>query len=233
MVAADMLALAWSDHISSIFAVTTKNIGNLETYRAKRKADRTPEPFGTAGVGEPPVRGPAARGAAHPLRLSARARRRPEVLGRAEGPVAEPGRQAAGRPRRGSPGRVRELRGRYPARQLRRGRRHRLGPRPWIPLERLSTTGFAKGKLLFELRGHKLRGKWTLVKTKRGKDEWLLIKERDAYASEQGTDDYPHDSVHVGPHRRAARERRPARRRDRGATCARPAPSRATCSRRT
>ena len=34
--------------------------------------------------------------------------------------------------------------------------------------------------LLFELRGHKLRGKWTLVKIKRGKEEWLLIKERDA-----------------------------------------------------
>ncbi len=34
-----------------------------------------------------------------------------------------------------------------------------------------------KGKLLFELRGFKLRGKWTLVKTK-GENEWLLIKER-------------------------------------------------------
>ena len=31
-------------------AVTTKNIGNLETYRAKRRADRTPEPFGAAAV---------------------------------------------------------------------------------------------------------------------------------------------------------------------------------------
>jgi bifunctional non-homologous end joining protein LigD len=40
--------------------------------------------------------------------------------------------------------------------------------------------GFAKGKLLFELRGHKLRGKWTLVKIKKGEKEWLLIKERDA-----------------------------------------------------
>lgn len=67
----------------------------------------------------------------------------------------------------------------------------------FIAIEELDA-GLAKGKLLFELRGHKLRGKWTLVKTKRGKDEWLLIKERDAYASEQGTEDYPADSVLSG-----------------------------------
>jgi bifunctional non-homologous end joining protein LigD len=58
--------------------------------------------------------------------------------------------------------------------------------------------GFGKGKLLFELRGHKLRGKWTLVKTKRGKDEWLLIKERDVYASELSTENYAPDSVLSG-----------------------------------
>ena len=43
--------------------------------------------------------------------------------------------------------------------------------------------GFEKGKLLFELRGYKLRGRWTLVKIKdRDSDAdntWLLIKERD------------------------------------------------------
>jgi bifunctional non-homologous end joining protein LigD len=67
----------------------------------------------------------------------------------------------------------------------------------WVALND-TAEGFVTGKLLFELRGHKLRGKWTLVKTRRGKNEWLLIKERDAYASEQGTDDYPQDSVLSG-----------------------------------
>ncbi len=67
----------------------------------------------------------------------------------------------------------------------------------WVPLNDFDA-GFAKGKLLFELRGYKLRGKWTLVKTKRAKSEWLLIKERDAYASAEGTADYPHDSVLSG-----------------------------------
>ena len=32
-------------------AVTTKNVDNLESYRAKRKADRTPEPFGLSVPG--------------------------------------------------------------------------------------------------------------------------------------------------------------------------------------
>src|SRR5690349_23455404 len=35
----------------------------------------------------------------------------------------------------------------------------------WIALNDIAA-GFDKGKLLFELRGHKLRGKWTAVKTK-------------------------------------------------------------------
>ena len=44
-------------------------------------------------------------------------------------------------------------------------------------------SGFAKGKLLFQLYGHKLRGRWTLVRMK-SESEWLLIKEQDQYARE-------------------------------------------------
>src|SRR5918999_458296 len=47
--------------------------------------------------------------------------------------------------------------------------------------------GLAQGKLLFELRGLKLRGVWTLVKLKKGQNEWLFIKERDGYAATAGT----------------------------------------------
>ena len=50
----------------------------------------------------------------------------------------------------------------------------------WIPLEPWKE-GLEKGKLLFELKGYKLRGRWTLVKIKKAEKEWLLIKERDAY----------------------------------------------------
>jgi bifunctional non-homologous end joining protein LigD len=52
----------------------------------------------------------------------------------------------------------------------------------WEPVED-PIAGLAKGKLLFDLHGVKLRGRWTLVKIKKGEKEWLFIKERDGYAS--------------------------------------------------
>jgi bifunctional non-homologous end joining protein LigD len=55
----------------------------------------------------------------------------------------------------------------------------------WIPLED-PRKGYREGKLKFELRGHKLHGRWTLVRMKgRGdqrQDPWLLIKEKDDFA---------------------------------------------------
>ena len=55
----------------------------------------------------------------------------------------------------------------------------------WVPLEDWRE-GLEKGKLLFELRGYKLHGKWTLVKIKKSEKDWLLIKERDAYVKSPG-----------------------------------------------
>ncbi len=46
----------------------------------------------------------------------------------------------------------------------------------WVALED-AAAGLESGKLLFELRGYKLRGVWTLVKIKRAENEWLLIRE--------------------------------------------------------
>ncbi|MFW6067067.1 MAG: DNA ligase D [Myxococcota bacterium] len=63
--------------------------------------------------------------------------------------------------------------------------------------------GLAAGKLDFELRGHKLRGRFALVRTsdRRGgkarpgdKDEWLLFKKDDAFA------DAKRDVVEEAPH---------------------------------
>jgi len=47
--------------------------------------------------------------------------------------------------------------------------------------ERRMQEGLVKGKLSFFLRGHKLKGSFTLVKT-RGENDWLLIKHRDRFA---------------------------------------------------
>lgn len=52
----------------------------------------------------------------------------------------------------------------------------------WLPIG-APAEGLASGKLLFELRGYKLRGLWTLVKIRKTEREWLLIKERDELAA--------------------------------------------------
>ncbi len=71
----------------------------------------------------------------------------------------------------------------------------------WRPLDD-PIEGLEAGKLLFELRGYKLRGVWTLVKLKKSENEWLMIREK-KYAQRApddpgGVDDLPPESVHSG-----------------------------------
>jgi bifunctional non-homologous end joining protein LigD len=66
----------------------------------------------------------------------------------------------------------------------------------WVPLEDWRE-GLEKGKLLFELKGYKLHGKWTLVKIKKSDKDWLLIKERDSWVKSPG-DQFPEESVLSG-----------------------------------
>ncbi|HET7226314.1 MAG TPA: DNA ligase D [Candidatus Eisenbacteria bacterium] len=42
---------------------------------------------------------------------------------------------------------------------------------------------YARGKLELELHGHKLGGRWTLVRTSRGDKDWLLLKKADGAAA--------------------------------------------------
>ena len=86
----------------------------------------------------------------------------------------------------------------------------------WVPLED-PYKGYREGKLKFELRGHKMHGRWTLVRMKgRGEgrqDPWLLIKEKDDYArtaSEFSVVDEMPDSVKQLADRPAARAAKPA-----------------------
>ena len=62
----------------------------------------------------------------------------------------------------------------------------------WVPKVD-PKAGMAKGSLKFELHGEKMRGNWALVRTrsekyggKSGKQAWLLIKEKDAFAQTNG-----------------------------------------------
>ncbi|MEO6196972.1 MAG: non-homologous end-joining DNA ligase, partial [Dehalococcoidia bacterium] len=48
--------------------------------------------------------------------------------------------------------------------------------------ERRMIDGLAKGKLSFFLNGRKLKGSFTLVKTKQGENDWLFMKHKDAWA---------------------------------------------------
>lgn len=48
--------------------------------------------------------------------------------------------------------------------------------------ERLINLGLENGKLTFVLEGKKLKGEWTLVRTKQSDRQWLLIKHQDKYA---------------------------------------------------
>jgi bifunctional non-homologous end joining protein LigD len=67
----------------------------------------------------------------------------------------------------------------------------------WVPVED-PHEGLRKGKLLFDLKGYKLRGRWTLVKIKREEKEWLLIKEKDAWLRKENGGDIPNESVLSG-----------------------------------
>jgi bifunctional non-homologous end joining protein LigD len=59
----------------------------------------------------------------------------------------------------------------------------------WVPESPDVDAALHKGELKFTLEGKKLRGSWVLVRTRRygqsGKAAWLLIKHRDAFASEE------------------------------------------------
>ena len=79
-----------------------------------------------------------------------------------------------------------------------------MGRRSSDPLD-----GLAKGKLLFELRGYKLRGLWTLVKIKKAEKEWLLIKERDAWASTRPSVPPPSRSCRDSPSKSWVRDATP------------------------
>jgi bifunctional non-homologous end joining protein LigD len=178
-------------------AVTTKNIGNLDSYRAKRSPDRTPEPFGIALVSSHRfvVQQHAARRTHYDFRLEQAGALKSWAV--PKGPSPNPADKRLAVHVEDHPIEYADFEGLIPPGNYGAGAVIVWDRGLWVPLNDFET-GFAKGKLLFELRGYKLRGKWTLVKTKRAKSEWLLIKERDAYASIEGTADYPHDSVLSG-----------------------------------
>lgn len=192
--------------------------GPLDLYRAKRSGDRTAEPFGghvpaneapaqdaatqpevgADGVGEPRlfvVQKHAARRLHWDVRLEIDGVLRSWAVPR--GPSFDPSIKRLAVETEDHPIEYVDFEGIIPEGNYGAGAMIVWDRGVWIPLEPVGA-GYDKGKLLFELRGHKLTGVWTLVRTKgtaggsrtRGlgvkpgtvSKEWLLIKKPDGSA---------------------------------------------------
>ncbi len=168
----------------------------LEKYRAKRTADSTPEP---AGVVSPGLGGlfvvhqHAARNLHWDLRLELDG----VLLSFAvpKGPSPDPADKRLAVQTEDHPIEYADFEGVIPAGNYGAGSMIVWDRGKWVP-HGDTREGLEKGKLLFELRGYKLKGMWTLVKLKKGEKEWLLIKERDGYVEPGGT--FPPESVLSG-----------------------------------
>ncbi len=172
----------------------TKNHSKLDTYRNKRRAGLTPEPFSSnLPAGQRfVVQQHAARAAHYDLRLEHNG----VLLSWAvpKGPSPNPKDKRLAVHVEDHPLEYVNFEGVIPEGNYGAGAVIVWDRGRWVPLAD-PTQGLEQGKLLFELVGYKLKGKWTLVRTRQN---WLLIKERDAQVREESTDSYPADSILSG-----------------------------------
>ncbi len=171
---------------------------HLAAYRAKRSADRTPEPFGGEIPAAPGnlfvVHKHAARQLHFDLRLEMDGVLRSWAV--PKGPSYDMNDKRLAVKVEDHPLEYGDFEGVIPAGNYGAGGVIVWDRGEWLPLEDWRE-GLEKGKLLFELKGYKLHGKWTLVKIKKSEKEWLLIKERDQYVKSPG-DVFNEESVLSG-----------------------------------
>lgn len=171
----------------------------LAAYRGKRSAERTPEPFGEAT----PATGRLfvlhkhhARNLHWDLRLEWEGAL--ESWAVPKGPSPDPADKRLAMHVEPHPLDYAEFEGVIPDGEYGAGPSIVWDRGTWVPVEDVAA-GFEKGKLLFELRGYKVKGLWTLVHTPRaGANHWLFIKERDGYVDRRGTAVYPDQSIYSG-----------------------------------
>ena len=172
----------------------------LETYRRKRSASATPEPFGTeagrvAASGAPRRLFVVQQHAARRMHWDFRLELNNVLCSWAvpKGPSMNPVDKRFAAEVEDHPLDYADFEGHIPDGNYGAGSVIVWDAGTYVELEDFAT-GFQDGKLLFELNGHKLRGRFTLIrlkgreKTRRraatGK-EWLLIKERDQWVHEE------------------------------------------------
>jgi bifunctional non-homologous end joining protein LigD len=162
----------------------------LDRYREKRDRERTPEPFGAARPEERDLLSPrlfvvqkhAARRLHWDFRLELDGTLRSWAV--PKGPSYDPADKRMAVEVEDHPIEYADFEGIIPAGNYGAGAVIVWDRGTWRPLSD-PRAGLARGKLVFELSGYKLRGEWTLVRTRRaegGKQQWLLLKHRDALA---------------------------------------------------
>ena len=162
----------------------------LETYRAKRDASETPEPFGRIHIPQTGSLFVVQQHAASHLHFDFRFEHGGVLKSWAvpKGPSDDPSDKRFAAETEDHPLDYADFEGEIPPGNY--GAGHVIvWDRGTYKAVNDIDEGFKKGKLLLELTGQKLKGRWTLVRLKTkdstGK-EWLLIKEHDAYVSEDG-----------------------------------------------
>ena len=162
---------------------------DLAAYRAKRSPDRTPEPFGPVSAAPGNlfvVHKHAARNLHFDLRLEMDGVLRSWAVPR--GPSYDQAEKRLAVRVEDHPLEYGDFEGVIPAGNYGAGGVIVWDRGEWVPLEPWRE-GLENGKLLFELKGYKLHGKWTLVKIKKSDKDWLLIKERDSWMTAAGEPD--------------------------------------------
>ncbi|HEX9052367.1 MAG TPA: DNA ligase D [Anaeromyxobacter sp.] len=160
----------------------------LERYRRMRDPGRTPEPFGRPG-GDPllaprlfVVQKHAARRLHWDFRLELGGTLRSWAV--PKGPSFDPADKRMAVEVEDHPIEYANFEGTIPAGNYGAGAVIVWDRGTWTPLGD-PYEGLEQGKLVFQLSGYKLRGEWTLVRTRPqgGKQQWLLMKHRgDAWA---------------------------------------------------
>ncbi|HTQ80505.1 MAG TPA: DNA ligase D [Thermoanaerobaculia bacterium] len=161
----------------------------LDSYRAKRLRDETPEPWGDDRNTDPSrprlfvIQKHAARHLHYDLRLEIGGTLRSWAL--PKGVTVAPEDKRAAIATEDHPLEYADFEGIIPKGSYGAGAMILWDRGFFVPLED-PELGIETGKLLFELKGYKLRGVWTLVQTKRNPAEWLLIKKPQGWAAKNG-----------------------------------------------
>jgi bifunctional non-homologous end joining protein LigD len=153
----------------------------LETYRAKRAAHRTHEPFGS-GPPRPRLFVVQKHDASHlhyDLRLEMGGVLQSWAV--PKGPSLDPETKRLAMLVEQHPMEYADFEGIIPAGEYGAGAVVLWDRGRWEPIGHTPEDGLRDGKLLFDLYGHKLQGRWTLFRLKKAND-WLMVKKPDAYA---------------------------------------------------